>query len=335
VAASGPNDNFDKDWIVCDQKPTSKFFGRCYMEWDNSSNNGRILMSFSDDGGLTWSQPNSPLNQSFYALGGQPVVQPNDNVIVPIYGYDLLTGAEGIYAYTSTDGGVHWTDPIKIAPSTYFIQAASYRGGSLPSAEIDRAGKVYLAWAGCYFESGCASDDIVMTTTTDGISWTPLQRIPLDAIGSGVEHVTAGLAVDRMSAGKEAHLAVSYYYFPDAHCTNATCQMYTGFASSINGGATWSQSQALAGPTALTWYAPTTEGYMTGDYISTSIAFDRAVAVFPVAHAPNGQQLDEAMYGASVKVKGGSIPSESLAPVTSSTRQFLRVTPSKNYHTAN
>ncbi|MBA2391166.1 MAG: exo-alpha-sialidase [Ktedonobacteraceae bacterium] len=120
VAESGLSNNFDKDWVVCDQHPGSKFFGRCYMEWDDSNNNGRIMMSYSDDGGLTWSQAVSPVNQSFAGLGGQPVVQPDGNVIVPIYGYDLTTGAEGIYSYTSIDGGMHWTDPIKIAPSTYF-----------------------------------------------------------------------------------------------------------------------------------------------------------------------------------------------------------------------
>jgi hypothetical protein len=338
VSASGPNNNWDKDWIVCDQNPRSRFFGRCYEQWDDAHNQGRIMMSYSNDGGLSWSTPTSPVNQSFSALGGQPLVQPNGNVIVPIYGIDLTTNAEGIYSYMSTDGGTNWSNLVRIAPLTYFYVTgtapAQYRGGSLPSAEIDASGKVYLAWAGCYFEPNCSSDDIVLTTTTDGTTWTPLQRIPLDPIGSGVEHLTAGLAVDKITAGSGAHLAVTYYYFPNVNCTTQPCQMYAGFASSIDGGTSWSPSQALAGPMAETWYVNTDQGYMTGDYISTSIALNRGVTVVPVAQAPNGQQLNEAMYGASLAITGGSSSCDTLS-LAAAVQHAQKTASTKNYHMAN
>ncbi|HEX6482737.1 MAG TPA: sialidase family protein [Ktedonobacteraceae bacterium] len=309
VAASGSSNNFDKDWIVCDQHPASPFYGRCYAEWDDAANHGRIFMSFSTNGGLTWSRPVSPTSQSFSAIGGQPLVMPNGYVIVPIYGYDLATGAEGLYSYRSTNGGASWTNLLKIARSTYSAASAFYRGGSLPSADIDHAGKVYLAWAGCYFEPKCMADDIVLTTTTDGLTWAPLQRIPLDAVGSGVEHITAGLAVDSSTSGSGAHLAVTYYYWPHAGCSASTCQISVGFASSINGGATWSQHQTLAGPMLATWWANTNQGYMTGDYIATAISPSThlAVTVFPVARAPSGQTRNEFMEGASLSVTGGTL----------------------------
>src|SRR5579859_5069758 len=40
VSASGPENNWDKDWIVCDQNPWSRFFGRCYAQWDDGSAHG-------------------------------------------------------------------------------------------------------------------------------------------------------------------------------------------------------------------------------------------------------------------------------------------------------
>ncbi len=325
VAASNASQNFDKDWIVCDQHSASKFFGRCYAQWDDGASTPWLaLMSYSNDGGLTWSTPQGPASQSAFAQGGQPLVQPDGNVIVPIYGFDS-TGAESIYSYRSTDGGATWSNLIQISPLTYSTTvAAFYRGGSLPSAEIDQAGKVYVAWAGCYFEANCATDDIVFTTTTDGLTWTPLQRIPLDAIGSGVEHLTAGFAVDSSTAGSGAHLAVTYYYWPNAGCTAATCQISAGLASSINSGTTWSQHTTLGNPMAATWWANTDVGYMTGDYISTSIAFNRAVTVVPLAKAPNGQQFDQSMYGASVCVTGGSLPSEVLTSSAIVTRAALK-----------
>ncbi|GCE14491.1 sialidase family protein [Tengunoibacter tsumagoiensis] len=338
VAASSSTQNFDKDWIVCDQHPTSPFFGRCYAQWDDGASTPWLtFMSYSDDGGLTWSTPQNLNNQTFYAQGGQPVVQPDGTVIVPLYGFDL-NGVEGIYTYRSTNGGASWTDQQRIAPLTYSTTVASfYRGGSLPSAEIDQAGKVYVAWAGCYFEAQCKTDDIVMTTSTDGLSWTPLQRIPLDAIGSNVEHLTAGLAVDSTTKGDHAHLAVTYYYWANAGCSAATCQVYVGTANSTNGGSTWSQHQTLAGPMVTTDWAQTDIGAMTGDYISTSIAANFAVTVIPVSRAHTGQTFHQSMYGASTCVSGGSIPSEVLAtpPATTLLQAVQKGTSAKMQYQAN
>lgn len=345
VAASGPHDYYDKDWIVCDSYPTSPYYGRCYEQWDNANSANQIMMSYSKDGGLNWSKAASPTSQSFLAIGGQPAVQPNGHVIVPIYGYDKTTGAEGIYSYRSIDGGATWTDLEEISPSTYSGTADPfYRGGSLPSARTDAAGKVYLVWAGCYFEADCladesgnTTDDIVMTTTTDGLTWTPLQRIPLDPIGSDVEHLTAGLTVDSNTAGHSAHLAVVYYYWANAGSCDATdCQAYVGIATSTNGGTTWSPRQTLAGPTTPDWWAITESGYMTGDYMTAAISNNRAVAVVPVATAPTGTILHQAMYAGSVPVTGGSDGCDTLS--SSSSEMTPNVVPggdksTKDYHT--
>ena len=343
ISASNANQNWDKDDSVCDQNPGSRFFGRCYAQWDDV-NAGRLELSFSPNGGLTWSSPSSPASQSFAAEGGPLVVQPNGHVLVPIFGFDLNTGAVNIYSAMSTDGGQSWTNLVTIAPGLFFnvagSAAAQYRGGSLPTAGVDAHGKIYVAWAGCYFEANCSAgtgtDDIVFTTSMDGITWTPLQRIPLDPIGSGVEHLTAGLAVSTTLGGKDL-LAVTYYYLPNPNCTTQPCQLFVGFASSTNGGSSWGPGQTLAGPTAESWYANTDAGFMTGDYIATAIAFNRGVTVVPVARAPRGQQLNEAMYAASLEITGGSLPSEILsrAALSSTVAAAQAVHPTartKNYH---
>jgi len=71
----------------------------------------------------------------------------------------------------------------------------------------------------------------VMTTTTDGVSWTPVVRIPTDPLNSGVDHFIPGLAVDPNTGGSSAHLALTYYYFPAA-----SSDLYVGFSSSLDGG---------------------------------------------------------------------------------------------------
>lgn len=305
VSIGGSGDNLDKEWVVCDQTASSPYYGHCYVQWDNRNLSSRILMSTSTDGGLTWGTPKSPPNQSFSALGGQPLVQPGGAVIVPIYGTDLSTNIDHIYAYTSTNGGASWNAPVAVSKVTYHIQQATYRGGSLPSAEIDQAGTVYVVWADCRFETNCSMDDIVMSTSTDGVTWTSVQRIPIDPIGSIVDHFTAGIAVDKNTAGSQAHLAMAFYYFANTNCTNSTCQLYAGFVSSINGGASWSPNVQLAGPMSLSWLANTTDGYMTGDYISTSIVGSQAFPAIAVALAPQHGKLSESIYTAALNVVGG------------------------------
>ena len=61
-----------------------------------------------------------------------------------------------------------------------------------------------------------------------------------------------------------------------------------------------------------TWWAKTDQGYMTGDYISATIACNRAVTVVPVATALTGQTFHQYMEGVSIAVTGGSIASGTL-----------------------
>jgi hypothetical protein len=56
--------------------------------------------------------------------------------------------------------------------------AGGLRTGPLPSAEMDAAGKVYVAWQDCRFRRGCKSNDIVMSTTTDGVTWSAVYEKP-------------------------------------------------------------------------------------------------------------------------------------------------------------
>jgi hypothetical protein len=90
-----------KNWTVCDNTLDSPFYGNCYTKFDNASSGDLELMSTSSDGGLTWGAP-TPTADSAHGLGGQPVVQPSGRVVVP---YEGLTGASGIRAFTSDDGG--------------------------------------------------------------------------------------------------------------------------------------------------------------------------------------------------------------------------------------
>lgn len=299
----------DKNWIVCDNTSTSPFFGNCYTEWDNNADGNRIYMSTSSDGGLTWGAAKRTANNAT-GIGGQPLVQPNGTVVVPIDN----ANETALLSFRSTDGGATWGATSVITAINHHTVAGGLRTGPLPSAEIDASGKVYVSWQDCRFRKRCAANDIVFVTSTDGVSWSSIQRIPIDGTNSGIDHFIPGLAVDPTSSGATGRLALAYYSYPVAKCTAATCQLNVGFITSQTGGATWSLPQQLAGPMNLSWLPSTTQGRMAGDYISTSFVAGTPIPVFTTAAAPSGTTFNQTMVaGQGLSVQAGFAATDATA----------------------
>jgi BNR repeat-like domain len=296
VADGRPSGGLDKNWIVCDNSPKSPFFGHCYTEFDDTDQAALIQMSTSTDGGKTWGPPKElpPGDRGVYnqlGMGGQPVVQPDGTVIVPI---DDLVFSQ-VRSFRSTDGGASWSTTVSVSPINRHKVAGGLRDPPFPSAEVDRAGNVYVVWADCRFRAACTSNDLVLSESADGINWSPPARIPIDPVNSGADHFIPGLAVDPHTAGDHARLALTYYSYPNAACTLATCELNVGFISSTDGGSTWSEPLELAGPMRLGWLPDTTQGLMVGDYISTSFMHEHAFPFFAEANPPSGGSFDEAI----------------------------------------
>jgi hypothetical protein len=283
----------DKNWIVCDNRPASRFYGRCYSQWDSTADGNRIKMSTSANGGASWGRALNT-NDNARGLGGQPVVQANGTVVVP-YGSSSLGQ---IRAFRSVDGGASWRVSVAVASVARHTVAGGLRTSPLPSAEVDASGKVYVVWQDCRFRASCSSNDIVMSTTTQSSypTWKSVARVPIDSTASTVDHFIPGLGVDPATSGSTARLGLAYYYYPSASCTSSTCQLNVGFVSSANGGATWATPTRLTGPMSLSWLSNTNQGRMVGDYISTSWAGGKAHPVFVSASAPSGGLFNEAVF---------------------------------------
>ena len=279
----------DKNWTVCDNTTSSPYYGNCYTEWDQAYGTGDVLMSTSSDGGQTWG-PGLPSADHAGGLGGEPLVQANGTVIVPFESYS------GVAVFTSTNGGNSWNASTTVANISEHQVAGGFRDPDLPSATIDGAGTVYVVWGDCRFRSGCSSNDIVMSTSTDGKKWTAASRIPIDAVGSTVDHFIAGIGADPTTSGSTAHLTVVYYYYPVANCTAAKCQLYVGFTTSLDGGSTWTAGQKIAGPMKLAWLPLSDNGYMVADYVGVSYMNGNPFGVFAVAKGPSKGLLNEAIY---------------------------------------
>ncbi len=309
---------YDKNWTVCDNWKSSPFYGNCYTQFDDAATQpfDLILMSTSANGGRSWG-PSKPTADRGHGIGGQPVVQPSGKVIVPLVGFPT-PHIEQMESFWSANGGKRWSPTVRISSMNVFFGPANVRNPELPSAEIDRSGRVYVAWQDCRFEPNCSANDIVFSTSTNGQTWSSVRRIPIDPLGSGIDHFTPGIAVDRTTPSPSAHIALTYYYFTQAGCTTATCNLNVGFISSANGGRTWGGKRHLAGPMKLSSLALTSQGYMYGDYISTSMvgSQDRgALPFFVKANPKTGDILHEFTFTTreEIGITGGGVPLETGA----------------------
>ena len=295
TTATGSN---DKNWIVCDNTAASPFFGNCYTEYDVTSAGNAIRMKRSTDGGLTWGPALAP-GAPNTGLGGQPVVRPNGTVVVP-----YLSLNDQIRAFTSTNGGTSWTSSVLVSSVSHHGAAGGLREEALPSAEVDSAGNVYVVWSDCRFRTGCPSNDVVLSKSANGTTWGAVTRVPIDATTSTVDHLVPGVGVDNSTSGTTARVGVTYYFYPNANCTAATCVLDVGFISSTNGGTSWSTPTQLAGPMNLTVFPNTSQGRMFGDYISTSVRNGgNAFPIIPLGSAPSGSTFNQGMF-----VPNGGLP---------------------------
>jgi hypothetical protein len=278
----------DKEWLVCDNNAASPHKGRCYLEYSDDAKN-IVTSQSSDDGGLTWSPP---VRAGSILVGTQPVVQPNGTLTVVAGDYQgeaALTGS--MVALRSTDGGATFQRFTVAALKS--ANNAPMRAIALPSLDVDANGTIYATWHDCRFRAACTANDIVLSTSTDGATWTAPRRVT-----SGPSSFIPGVAVDPTSPSR---LALVYAYFHPG----TTKTLGVALTQSADGGRTWTAPQRLdpeAMPT--TWLPRSEGGRMVGDYFSTAFAGGRVVPVFTLATSPKGTRLREAIFATSVKALG-------------------------------
>jgi len=302
VAAADPSEDDDKEWVTCDNGSLSPFRGHCYLSYLDVRSS-TIRTRISTNGGLTWSAPveSVPSTDLGFENGAQPVVQPDGTFVIV---YELAAGGEHyadpaanqIQAVRSTDGGRTFSAPVTVAR----VQAEDVRGiraPTLPGAAADAGGTIYVVWGDCRFRDECSDDDMVVARSRDGLAWTPAERVPLVDPASDQQVFVPGLAVDPRATGR---LAVVAYTQPES-CSSETCHgIYAVFASSRNGGRTWTAPRRLnAEPMAISSLPDTGLGAMLGDYVAASYVRGKPIPVFALALDPLGDRFREAIYAAT------------------------------------
>jgi len=129
-----------------------------------------------------------------------------------------------------------------------------------------------------------------------------------------VDHFIPGIGIDPATSGASAHVALHYYYYSQNSCDVTTCQLFVGYISSANGGATWNNPTPLTGEMLLSWLPQSQNGLMVGDYIATAFTNGVPHGVFAVAQAKTGSTFAEAVYtGQGLTVSAAGHQRSSLA----------------------
>ncbi|MFD8478025.1 sialidase family protein [Kitasatospora sp. NPDC059673] len=269
---------WDKEWMTCDNWTSSPYYGTCYLTVTRFDT-GRIDIAKSTDGGLSWAR----LNGSWPAdTGSHPVVRPDGSVVV-------LYGAAGtVGAFTLTGGGTGSTAPVTVNNGSQY-DVPGLRDVSVVSADVDSTGRINAVWHGCRAATGCAWNNLVKATSTDGQNWTvtEIDTCPDQALCAATNQFAPSITADPFNPGR---FAIVYN-----ELWNGTVSV--NYLSSTDGGLTWKKrTTPLAEGMALTAMPDTSHGRMLGEYLGLSIANGSAVPVFPVAAAPtNGQQFAQTM----------------------------------------
>jgi hypothetical protein len=163
------------------------------------------------------------------------------------------------------------------------------RAPPLPALDVDRGGRLLLAWPDCRFRTGCSANDIVLSTSNDGAAWTAPTRV---TTGSG-SYSTVGLGADTASAG----IVVSTQVVPP------TASGSVGMAAAVSrDGSRWSPTRRLDARTMrLDWLPTAGNAAFVGDYLAASWVGGRPLAIVPIASPPRGGRLDQSLYAGFVR----------------------------------
>jgi hypothetical protein len=264
---------YDKNWITCDNGAASPFRGRCYVAYTLVGEPDALAVQRSDDGGRTWS---AAATRRMPVTGVIPVVQPDGRLVLAFW-----SGRTGMVSVTSTDGGVTLDEPVLISRLTA-RDTRPFRAPPLIAADVDGDGGVIVTWQDCRFRPGCAANDIVVSRSADGRTWTEPLRVT-----AGRDAVMPTIGVEP----RTGRLAIAYYVIQR---NGIDAELVTS-----GDGTRWSAPQRLSpGRMPIEWMPRTSLGRMLADYIGVSWVRGRPLVVYVLASPPRNGELRQAVYAA-------------------------------------
>ncbi len=161
----------DKNWMAVNTFPGAATSGRIVVTFTESfSTVSPIARVVSNDGGSTWTPAAFVHSSTTKAQGSQPVFLSNGMFAIVYWNFGSSSSpGERLEVVLSTDGGVTFGPPRRIANAMEYNEPKIRTGGFLPSAAADRStGNLYVVYQSLF----AGSPKILFTKSTDsGISW--------------------------------------------------------------------------------------------------------------------------------------------------------------------
>ncbi|TML11736.1 MAG: exo-alpha-sialidase [Actinobacteria bacterium] len=252
-AHSGTSDDRESGWV--DNNPSSPFYGRAYISFNNFSvGGGALQVIWSNDGGSTWTAPVTVVGS--FIRDVQVTVGPDGKVFIAT----MNEGGGGLNPRTnimemSANGGASWSS-VNMgasfpAPGVALCSSNSYFVNMYPQywrhmgwgdVAVGPSNVVHYAYA--QHGAGADKGDIYYVRSTDnGLTWSPPLR--LDADGG-----TRGQWQPSVAVTPAGHVFVSWY---DQRNTSGDDLQRFGRLSTDNG-ASW---QPAAPVSDVTYAVPT------------------------------------------------------------------------------
>ena len=276
----------DKYYIAVDRSSTS-FANRIYVSWDRNSGNNQILyISYSSNGGATWSAPikvNDGTTKFERVIGAYPAVDHNTGVVYDSW-HDYAKNI--IFVDKSTNGSVTWGKDVAAATThAGFGKDIGCVGGRAQgpahALKVGPSGALYLVYADPVTSGQINRGfDILLTKSTNGGATWSTPVVLNDDTGSADQfHPT--LSVESNGAGGDK-ITVSFYDRRD-DANNCSARVYA--TQSTDNGGTWSANVRMT--SASSDFDGNPNG--PGDY-SSSTPFSTAVWPFFSDHRTSNPQ---------------------------------------------
>jgi hypothetical protein len=139
-----------------------------------------IAVSYSKDGGKTFSSPQLIAGNVLYGQGSRPVVGPDGTIYVFWDGATRLATLDSIWMVKSKDGGVTWSKPIAISQLVDIGPPANtlFRVNSYPAAAAAPNGDLYVTWSSMVSDSTGGHAAALFSKSTDGgTTWSTPQLV--------------------------------------------------------------------------------------------------------------------------------------------------------------
>jgi hypothetical protein len=176
-------DDLERAVIASDIFPSSAHYGRTYAAWVKFAPPFPMMLSYTDNGGISWSEPeqiNNPPNRS---AGGDICIGPEGEVYVCWAGVTDVSPFKEIYVgfAVSFNGGMSWDVTENAYPvngiTGLLPEKGNIRVNGLPNIAVDTSSGPRYGWL--YITSGqkslapAGSDpDVILNYSSDkGQSW--------------------------------------------------------------------------------------------------------------------------------------------------------------------